>query len=105
MLTELLSALNPTSGQIAAFFTAFKMVPPPILKALITSLDEQMLKKIALWTETFTQHLNDLGPDAISPEILKKSLEPGTDDDFFTVMYGTKFQGPTLDSQTLANAS
>ncbi len=105
MLTELITGLNPSVGQIAGFFTAWRKMPTPILSVLVKSMDEEMLKKIATWTETFAKHLNDLGPDAIDQDVLAKSIEYGDETEFFDVMNATKYIGPKLNEKNLREAS
>lgn len=104
-LLGLLSGLNPTTGHIAAFFSGFKKMPPPMLRAVVASMDEEMLKKIGEWSQTFADHLNNLGPDALTKEVLDSSMDFGTDDDFFSVMNKTEFKGPKLTDEFLKSAS
>lgn len=105
-LGNLLASLNPTSSEIAQLFWALGKVPPNVLRAIIKSLDEEMLRKFAIWSQTFIQYINDLGPAAVDPESFRESLaSSGMSGDFMHVMHNTRFTGPKLDLENVSRAS
>jgi hypothetical protein len=104
-IITLLESFSPSVGDIASLFTGFSKMSPNMLNVIMQAMDGNLLEKIATWSQTFTNKLNDLGPDAFNVDFITKSLQSADSDDFFEVMKATKYIGPTINSQDLDAAS
>jgi hypothetical protein len=102
---DILGAFNPTLGEITATLSGLSKIPTPVLVPFLKGLDEDMIRKLATWSDTFVKHINDLGPDRISAGELAASMDYGTATDFFDVMSNTKFVGTKMDLETISQAS
>lgn len=96
---DFFGALNPSGAEVQQVFFGLGKLPPEVLKALVSSLDEAAIRKLANWAEIFVSQLNAVKRAQAFPE-----HSPNYSDDFIAVMAGAKFLGDKLDLSTLDEA-
>jgi hypothetical protein len=95
----ILQALNPSIGEITQSLGLLNRVPASIRTALFDSLDEQMLRKLVDWSQTFVTEINKLPQvDHVS---VRRLIDPNVSDDFLQTMSDASMDVPILEPGTL----
>jgi hypothetical protein len=98
-----IASLSPLPHQIATTMGLLGRIPEDIRGVLLSSLNEEMLEKIASWSTTFVEELNRL-PNC-SPISLRRLVDPTLDTEFFEVMARVGLDVPLLDAADLAEVN
>lgn len=96
---RMIGELDPTAVQITNLFIGLSKIDPKILKVILASIDEALLRKIANWAQAFAESMNRVTQQKHSPQ------GPGLSTDFDTVMSNTKWKGEKLTPELLDEVS
>jgi hypothetical protein len=105
MITELLDMLRnyvPHAGQVSQIYTVLGLLPKDFVPILLKGLDGEVVKKMAVWSTTFIEDLNQIQWPHVGD---KDAGLADYEADYLSLTKGTRYEGLRLNFEDVEQAA